>query len=176
MNISNNETQRDSARRLELFGINEEVLRGKTLLDLGSHTGAMIFEAQKFKPSQSLGVEYDEDKVEIANRIAAYCGLNNVKFICKNIDKLKSQDISGKFDIVFCLAIEAHVKNKESLYRLLNKVTNEEVYFEGNSTTDIDSVKSLLSDNGFKSVEMLGLSDDDSRREHTPRPILKAKK
>lgn len=171
--VAKEETQRDSSRRLQVFGVTRETLYQKTLLDLGSHSGAMIFESQKFAPRYCVGVEYDAEKVDITSKIAAYCGLNNVRFLQGNIDELSPEQLGGKFDVVFCLAVEAHLKKKRNLYNLLSDVTGEVLYFEGNSTTNADLASKLLLESGFRDVKTAGFSDDDERK---PRPLLVARK
>ncbi|MCH7884180.1 MAG: methyltransferase domain-containing protein [Planctomycetes bacterium] len=174
--ITKQEAQRDCALRLDRFGIRAEGLQGKKILDLGSNVGGMLFEAQKLNPGRCLGVEYDRDKVDVATKIAAYNGLNNVSFMQANIDTLKVQTLGGSFDTVFCLAIEAHVKRTQDLYRLLSLVTRETLYFEGNSKTDPTIVEAQLRKNGFAHVEFPGLSDDDCLAANNCRPLLVARK
>jgi hypothetical protein len=84
--------------------------------------------------------------------------------------------LGGKFDIIFCLAIEAHLKNKQRLYRLLNKVSSDMVFFEGNSTTDPMEVQNALLNNGFRTVEFIGFCDDDCLPSNNNRPLLIARK
>ncbi len=176
MSVSAHETQRDSFRRLSKFGINKENIRGKTILDLGCNVGSMIFESQIYHPSKCLGVEYDKEKVLLTNQIAAYNGLNNVRFIQGDIDRLKKDDLKGPFDITYCLAVEAHVKEKLRLFRLLSEMTLETLYLEGNSTTDLNTVKLNLLKVGFSHVESRGLCDDDYLPQNNKRPLFVARK
>jgi len=174
--VTKEEVQRDSAKRFQNFGITEEMLRNKKILDIGSCIGGMLFEAQKFSPKESIGIEYDKDKVEISNKIASYNGLNNVKFIQKDIDRLKSRELHGPFDVVFCLSVEAHLKNKKKLYSLLKNVTKDLLFFEGNSTTDIKEVERALKNNGFEYIQRKGVSNDDCIIKNNCRPLLIARK
>jgi SAM-dependent methyltransferase len=170
------EAQRDSARRLARFGLTRESVRGKTLLDLGSNVGAMTFETQNLEPARSLGVEYDGDKVRIATNVAAFNGLNAVRFMQADIDHLTPAEVGGGADIVYCLAISEHVQDRPRLFRLLGEVTREMLCFEGNTTTDPEEVKAALLQSGYRSVELLGPSDDDCRPENNRRPLLSARK
>ena len=163
------DAQRDCAKRHERFGT-ADFLEGKRVLDLGSNVGGMLFEAQRFKPAECLGIEYDKNKVHVANRVAAFCDLKNVEFIEGDIDKIRKQS----YDVVMCLAVEAHVQDTKHLYRLLGEVTRETLFFEGNANTDISVVEVLLWKNGFKRIEQLGVCDDDSRSENNCRPLLRA--
>lgn len=167
------EAQRNSDKRLKKLRINISDLKNKSLLDLGCNTGGMLFAAQQFCPLYSYGYEIDEDKVEIANKIARYNGLFSIKFVQADIDEL---NLKMKFDIVFCFAIESHVKDKDHLYNLLNSVTSDTLYFEGNATTIKEDVIYQLLSHGFKYVRYLGLCNDDIKKQNNNRPLFIAKK
>ncbi|SDC34022.1 class I SAM-dependent methyltransferase [Shouchella lonarensis] len=163
---------RNSTRRLQQFEMNESDLRNKTLLDLGSHCGSMIFESQKLKPKMCLGIEYDEDKVHVAKKIAAFAGLNHVQFKQGDLEKLSLKDLNHSFDVVYCLSIDAHVQNKEHLYRLLESVTKELLLFEMNTLTPPKETIKDFQRLGFNTVSFLGYCDDE--RGNTTRALFKA--
>jgi 2-polyprenyl-3-methyl-5-hydroxy-6-metoxy-1,4-benzoquinol methylase len=174
--VNANETQRNSSIRLQDFGITKQSLGGKTVLDLGCNAGGMLFEMQKYSPGQCLGVEYDSEKVLIAQQIAAYNGLNNVKFIQADVDHTDAHQLSGPYDVVFCLALEKHIQNPPKLYELLSQVTREVLYFEGNSNTNPKKVKKALSEAGFRNIRILGMSRDDVLPSNNCRPLIVAEK
>lgn len=176
MQVTAEEAQRDSARRFENYGIDADALRGKSILDLGSNTGGMLLEAQRFGPSRCLGIEHDAAKVGIAQRIAAYNGYNNLAFRASDIDKLHPADVGRRFDVVFCLAIERHLRRPRRLYRLLGELQPGLVLFEGNSTTDLDAVEAELRSNGFPRLRRVGVSDDDCIPANNCRPLLIARR
>jgi hypothetical protein len=176
LSVPDAEAERDSTRRFAKLGITADTLRGKRALDLGCHFGGMVFACQRFGPRSCVGVEYDADKVEVARRIAAYNGLNHVQFVHGNIDKLTPKELGEPFDVVFCLAVEGHVNRKDRLYRLLGQITKELLFFEGNSTSNVDSIRSGLSENGFRCVEYLGSCDDDYLQDNNCRPVFVARK
>jgi hypothetical protein len=173
LKIKPEEAQRDSNIRLKKLGIGPDQIQGKSLLDLGCHAGGMIFAIQFLKPGQCTGVEYDQEKVNLARKIAAYNGLNNVNFLQGNIEEFI---LEREYDNVFCFAIEAHIQNKSWMYSLLGKVTAETLYFEGNSTTNIQEVIDNLKINGFTQVDYLGICEDDYIQENNIRPIFIARK
>ena len=176
LSVSIEEAQRNSELRIEQMGISEETVSGKTLLDLGCNVGGMLFQSQHFKPRYCLGIEYDEGKVRLAERVAAYNGLNNFQFLQGDIENISFESFGEPFDVVYCLAIEGHIQNKENLYRFLAQITSEVLYFEGNSNTDpITSQKEFLK-NGFVSAEIIGTSQDDFVEKNNCRPLLIAKK
>ena len=170
------EAQRDSSKRLNQFSISRDQIANKSILDIGCNTGSIIFELHKYDPKWCLGLEYDEEKVQVATEIAAYNGLNHVRFMQADVEKIRIGKISGPFDVVFCLALEAHVKDKKRLFSLLGEVTSETLYFEGNGTTNSDMLKSELQAAGFSHVSMLGFCCDDCISDNNIRPLLIARK
>jgi hypothetical protein len=169
-------SQRNSGKRLRRVDLNETDLNDASLLDLGCNIGGSLFEAQKFGPGKSMGVEFDGDKVALASKIAAYNGLNNVSFMQANVDETTVEDLKGPYDVVFCLALIGHVLEKDRLYQLLGKVTNKLLFFEGNLKTTQEEVEAKLHENGFSEVNFIGLCDDDCMPGNNTRPIYIARK
>jgi len=174
--VSPDETQRNSQMRLEDFGITRETIEGKTILDLGSNAGGMLFAVQKYGPKRCVGIEHDIDKVVISEKIGAYNGLSNVEFIQVDIDFLEVSSLGEPFDVVFCLAIEAHVKKRQRLFELLSKLTGDILYFEGNSAKNTENIKKSLRRAGFVDVRFLGTSQDDFIPANNCRPLFFARK
>lgn len=171
--VSKKEAQRNSEERFERFGLNKKVLKGKTVLDLGSNCGAMLFQASNYGIKKGLGFEYDLDKVILSNKIAALSKLDYINFKHGNIDEISEKD-TGIFDIVFALAIEAHVNDCEHLLKLLSKITKETLYFEGNSNCDIQYIQKRLKELGFNKIDYIGFCNDDIVSQNNNRPMLKA--
>lgn len=173
--VSKEESERDSQKRFERFGINRKNIKDKTILDLGSNCGAMLFQASNYSIKNGFGIEYDADKVILSNKIAVLSKLDNIQFVQGDIDKLNDSNI-GIFDVVFALAIEAHVNNREHLLQLLSKITKETLYFEGNSKCDIKYISEKLMKYGFDEIKQLGFCDDDINPKNNKRPMLVARK
>ena len=170
------ESQRHSAKRFEKFGIQANDLRGRRLLDLGCNCGAMTLEAQQFQPAFSLGIEYDPEKIAVARSVARFNGLKNLEFRAGDVDILEPENVGGKSDVVFCLAINRHVKNPERLYEFLGRVTGDVLFFEGNGGTEVDDVLQRLRAAGFVSVDFRGMSDDDCLPKNNNRPVFVARR
>ncbi|OXS77033.1 hypothetical protein B1B04_01120 [Lysinibacillus sp. KCTC 33748] len=175
-NIDSSITQRNNNMRLKKFKIEESDICSKTILDLGCNAGGMLFEIQKLYPAKCLGIEYGIDKVVLANKIAAYSNLKNLVFQQADIDNINLSEFNKTFDVVLCLSIEGHLKNKKKLFELLGKVTGNLLLFEGNANTDIYEVKEILMKVGFNYIEDLGFCNDDALEENNCRPLLKAYK
>ena len=179
LTVSPEEAQRNATKRLHRFGVSASDFFQKRVLDLGCNNGAMLFEISGFQPKTALGIEYDADKVALANDIVSFCGLANMEFRCQDIDLINAQDFeekNGSFDVVLCLAIEKHVKSVENLFSLLSVVTRDLLLFEANSGTDSNEVVKKLSQAGFEKVEYIGFCDDDVRPSNNKRPLFVARK
>ncbi|HBH14510.1 MAG TPA: hypothetical protein DDY11_04315 [Leclercia adecarboxylata] len=174
--VSREEAQRDASMRLARFGIRPEDVTGKRILDLGCNNGAMLFQLSNYSPSYCLGVEYDSEKVQIANKIIDFNSLKAFDVREGDVDKLTVGELGGQFDIVLCLAIEAHVTDPDRLYRLLGDVTADVLYFEGNGGAKVDSVKAQLEAVGFHRIEYIGCCDDDIVESNNKRPLFVARK
>ena len=173
--IDPSDAQRDAGRRVARFGLTARNVAGRTVLDLGSNAGAMLFQLSNFRPSAGLGIEFDREKVDLATEIAAYADIRNLRFEQGDIDQLDPAEV-GVHDIVLALAIEGHVNQPERLYRLLGTVTGDLLCFEGNSNCDMDDVRQRLAAAGFSEFVDLGFCDDDRDPRNNKRPQLLARK
>jgi SAM-dependent methyltransferase len=173
--ITPEESQRDATKRVATFGLTAEDVAGRTILDLGSNAGAMLFELSNFAPAAAYGIEYDADKVDLANEIAEVAAIENVRFAQGDIDELDPAEV-GVHDIVLALAIEAHVQQPDRLYQLLGRVTGDLLCFEGNSTCDMDAVRARLTEAGFGDFVDLGFCQDDRDPRNNTRPQMLARK
>lgn len=172
--VAREEAQRDAGRRLQRFGIVPDQVRGRRILDLGCNNGAMLFQLSNYAPARGLGIEYDPEKVQLARRIAEFAAVENLEFRVGDLDQMQAADIGGPFDIVLCLAIEAHVKDPAHLYELLAATTRGNLYFEANASTPPDDVRAKLQQAGFSKIEHIGICDDDIVPRNNRRPLFSA--
>jgi len=172
--VGRDEAQRDASRRLYRFGLGESDVRGRRVLDLGSNNGAMLFQLSNFGPASGLGVEFDAGKVDLARRVAGFAGLAGLEFRQADVDRLEAGDLGPPFEIVLCLALEAHVQKPKRLYALLGEVTRGRLYFEANASTRPQEVETRLREAGFSDIRNLGVCDDDIVPRNNRRPIFTA--
>lgn len=178
--ITPEEALRNTELRLNKMGIRREQIEGRSVIDLGCNTGAMLFQINKFMPKKSIGVEYDYYKVKIATQIVAFSGLKNLNFICRDVDFLRSEEMGSSFDVVLCLALEEHVRDQQKLFQLLSKLTSGVLYYEGTSKDYISEkekrlfIEKSLYSVGFRSIEYLGLCTDDRSPKLNNRPLFRA--
>jgi len=172
--VASDEAQRNASRRLYRFGLGEADVRGKRVLDLGSNNGAMLFQLSNFGPACGFGVEFDAEKVDLARRIAGFGGLTSLEFRQADVDQLEARDLGPPFDVVLCLALEAHVQKPKRLYSLLGELTRGKLCFEANASTKPKEVESRLREAGFVDIRNLGVCDDDIVPRNNRRPIFTA--
>lgn len=175
-NVTIEEGQRNTLKRFERFGISSEIIKGKSILDIGSNIGGTLLGLAQYEPKYMIGLEYDYDKVKLANKIAILNEIVNVKFIEFDIESQKHIPEIVKYDVVFCLAVIEHLKNKENLFCLLEKVCSNILYFEGNAYSDIAFIESRLKESGFSRVEYIGFSCDEKNETNNNRPLFIAYK
>lgn len=171
--VSTKEGQRNTLKRFKKFEIDTNIIKEKTVLDIGSNIGGTLLGLVDMNPKLMTGWEFDEDKVNLANKIASYNSVKNIEFKVKDVEKLDLNSLT-KFDVVFCLAVVEHLKDKELLFKVLAKVCNNILFFEGNSNSNIDFITTQLKLNGFNHVEYLGFSDDEKNAMDNVRPLFKA--
>ncbi|MGA2346977.1 MAG: class I SAM-dependent methyltransferase [Candidatus Sulfotelmatobacter sp.] len=82
---------------------------GKRLLDFGCGSGASTFALARMLPeTEVMGVELAADRIEIANHVRSYLGLQNMEFrVSPSGDKLPPG--IGEFDFVMLSAVYEHL-------------------------------------------------------------------
>lgn len=153
------EGKRNVFRRLSDFKITHELVKSKSILDVGCHYGSILFAIDHlgYQPAKMVGIEFDENKVNVANKIAKYAKVN-AEFATIDLNK---DIIRDKFDIVFCLAVIGHLSKPEHLLRQLYNCTKELLIIEGNPKTKQAELRKQLENIGFVDIKLLGYSNDD---------------
>lgn len=173
--------QRNTKKRFDRFDINS--LKGKTVLDLGSNIGCLSFEAFNRGAKSCFGIEYMKPRVDLANDIAKFVGINDVvRFIHGDLNTLK---IPGSYDVVFALAVDGWISNKQNLYSQLGTICKETLFFEthigaGQGATGKpkhEEVHKLLKGVGFKTITYVDKPQTDTvdRQQFRPNYIAQKK-
>jgi len=164
--------QRDIKKRLKRFGIDKSKINKKRILDIGSNIGGILLELSKMNPLEGLGLEYDNDKVEISNLIAKIHNIKNIKFKKMDVESVFFyQDFTEKYDIVFCLAVIEHLKDKKRFMSKLREICLDTLYLEGNGNSNIKETYKLLTNSGFSQVKYIGISNDEKNAYNNNRPL-----
>lgn len=147
--------KRDTMDRLRRFGVPAD-LSGKTAIDVGCNVGAVSFELAR-RGAVVAGVEYDAARVTLCTDIALEMRLNS----CFDRMDLNAQSPGGKWDIVWCSAVDQYIDDRAKFYRTLRSLCRETLYLESNDRKSHPAVE--LVEAGFASVRPLGLSDGSRR-------------
>jgi acetyltransferase-like isoleucine patch superfamily enzyme/predicted RNA methylase len=178
LSVDKKSGQRNIKKRIQEFGIHLNDIKNKNVLDIGSNIGGILCEITKMKPKSALGLEYDNEKVIISNRISRLNNLDSqLNFIQKDVESDDFiQNFKKEYEVVFCLAVIEHLKNKERFIDKLGEICTGILYFEGNSGTNKEFIINELKRVGFNDVHFIGNSKDEINKNNNVRPLFIAKK
>jgi hypothetical protein len=174
--VSRGQAAWDSQSRLRSVGLDRDAVSGKTVLDLASNIGGMLFQMQKFTPSRCVGVESSETKVDIAKCIAAYNGLRDVQFLLGDCGAAWREQLAGTFDVVLRLSSRVCRARSEDLCGWLGRITRERLYLQINGGTGVRQMSEQLRRCGFHNVRVREVPSDDEATEGDGQPLLVASK
>lgn len=127
---------RDTSLRVKKLNL-IKLLKQKSVLDIGSNTGAILFNVRKVIKC-GVGVEYNSNLIEISNLIKKYLKAKNIKFIQKYFEDFSSNQ---KFDIILSLANHKTFdgNTKQSIHQYFSKIKtllkkNGRLIFESHPT------------------------------------------
>lgn len=105
------EGRRRPAERLKPVPVS---FAGKTVLDIGSNQGGMLFQLPEVK--WGVGIDYDPHMINVANRIKSFKRLMNLDFYVFDLEKDPLDLIEDflpepRVDVVFLLAVCGWLKN-----------------------------------------------------------------
>jgi len=152
--------QRNPSYRYEHINYN---FTGKTVLDIGSNQGGMLYEIQS-TIKQGIGIDFDHRLVNVANRIADAHNYNNLSFYVFNLAEedynLLKNFADNEIDVIFLLSVCMWIKDWRSLVRWVHENSNH-CLFETNGKKyqqqeQIDFLKSL-----YKEVTITHETSDD---------------
>jgi SAM-dependent methyltransferase len=157
--------KRDPAKRLERIPID---FSGKTLLDIGCNQGGMLFELDRTIKS-GVGIDYDPRMVNVANRITALRGADNLQFYVFDLEKdplALLQDLipAPKVDVVFLLAVCMWLKNWRSVISCAAKISDMMV-FESNGTESQQAAQIAYLKELYRDVTLLAEHSDDDPKQ-----------
>jgi len=78
-------------------------VQGKTVLDIGCSVGAFSILSSLSGATKVLGVDYDQQSIEVAKYVASKVGAKNVEFWCCNIDSKFIENIDY-FNVIIWLS------------------------------------------------------------------------
>jgi SAM-dependent methyltransferase len=141
--------------------------RGKTVLDIGSNQGGMLFALDGIE--WGVGIDFDSRMVNAANRISAARRTNNLGFYVFDLDKEPLELIedffpSSKIDIVLLLSVCMWVKNWRQVIAFAAR-TADEMLFESNGAEFQQDEQEKELRRQYDRVDLLAESSDDDPRQ-----------
>ena len=153
--------QRSPKQRLSLVPID---FSGKTILDIGSNQGGMIF-ALDDKVKWAVGLDYDYRMVNASNLIAREQGVNNCHFYIFDIDRDPHDLIldvlpEQRVDVVFLLSVCMWVDKWREIIRFAATISNT-LLFESNGSDQQQSEQIAYLGEVFQDVRTLAKTSED---------------
>jgi SAM-dependent methyltransferase len=155
--------QRDPVQRFENL---DYEFTGKSVLDIGSNQGGMLFPLAS-KISSGMGVDFNPNLVNTANKIAKHSGYDNLDFYVFNLENdplslLNDFAVTDRFDIVFFLSLCMWLKNWKEILGWI-RMNSDACLLETNGNPREQEDQEKEARRLFSTVELINGSslDDD---------------
>jgi len=134
----------------------ENILKQKTVLDVGCNIGMNAIASFKLGARKVVGLEISKKMVDFATRFAIFdeC-YPDVSFRQFNVDR-DHLPKDEKYDIAFMLSIHHHLKNPHALAEIARKSVEKIVVFEGHPNTKLSDYKDFLDLVKFSKIDKIG--------------------
>ena len=145
-------------------------LDGMSILDLGSNIGGFSFECLNRGAGYVCGIEINQERIDVCSDLASclrysdradFHRVDISKVLLNPISTQSFIDMYDGFDVVVCKAIDAYFTDPLALYQLVANLTRTRCYFETNSHVSPEEFMSVMTSQGFKTIEHLGTSESD---------------
>jgi SAM-dependent methyltransferase len=152
--------QRDPRARLAAVPVD---FRGKTVLDIGSNQGGMLFAVDGIR--WGVGIDYDSRMVNAANRIRSARGRTNLSFYVFDLEHEPLELIhdflpAGKVDVVFLLSVCMWLKNWREVIAFA-AATSTAMLFETNGSDRQQAGQVEQLRRHYDSVQVLAAASED---------------
>jgi ubiquinone/menaquinone biosynthesis C-methylase UbiE len=131
-------------------------LTGKTVLDIGCGTGILMayWAEQVGTTGKVIAIDVSVEQLENAKRTTKQLGHKNIEFIELNVADLNQ--LSEKFDLIYCRFVLMHLKNQETLlqtmynqlkiggYLFCEETMSYEAFFSDPKSSAFDAWKALI--------------------------------
>ncbi len=133
-------------------------IQTKTVLDLGCNNGYFTREAMKRGAKRAVGVDVS-DAIVGARELAKQEGVD-AEFWQANLDSPEFRKFCPRFDIVFCLSVITHVKDKVEFINWLDGIAKHIIVFESNhGERNKQHIEILKETMWFESITYIGPTD-----------------
>ncbi len=158
---------RKNAERLVKYGIHEFLNKDDNVLDIGCNCGFFSMTVAPYV-KKIIGVDVDENFINIANKAMAFAKIDNAEFYVKDVF---ADGLNGNYDAIFMLALPANIGVYEKANVIANHITQGGYLFLESHNMKGESEKYLFKklidtyiEKGLKNVclyDNLGSQDRD---------------
>lgn len=75
------------------------IYRGETVLDIGTNQGALLLEAAQFHPTSMVGIDINEQAIELARQNMSFNHISNVRLLAADVTQTT---FDTTFDVIVC--------------------------------------------------------------------------
>jgi SAM-dependent methyltransferase len=148
---------------------------GKTVLDIGTNQGGMLF-ALADKIKWGVGIDYNSDYVNIANKIKSIKQLKNIDFYTYNVDKDKLSIIKDLIpeevvDICFLLSVCCWIKKWSQLIDFVYQISQVLLFEANGSEKHQEQIMKYISNKYQKIILVNANSSDEEVQPRVPRKL-----
>lgn len=164
--------QREPSERIELTPYD---FSGKTVLDIGSNQGGMLFSLSD-KIAHGVGIDFDSRLVNAANKVRSVNNSPNLDFFVfnledENLDIIKDLLPAPKVDIVFLLSVCMWIENWKDVINLASEVSDT-LLFESNGKTEQQDEQIAFLRTKYKNINQLSEKSEDDKSQKNRRLYL----
>lgn len=146
---------REPEERLKYF---PQTFDGKTVLDIGSSHGGMLFSIAD-KIEHGVGIDFDILAVNTANKIRSSIGSRNLDFYSFNLEKedlnlIRDLIPTEQVDVTFLLAVCAWIKNSDDVIHFVSKISKT-LFFEANGDEEVQQAQIASLRKNYQNVDFL---------------------
>jgi SAM-dependent methyltransferase len=146
---------REAEERLDFF---PQSFEGKTVLDIGSSHGGMLF-AIADKIEHGVGIDFDILAVNTANKIRSVTHRQNLDFFAfdlekENLELIRDLIPTDQVDVTFLLAVCAWIKNSDDVIHFISQISKT-LFFETNGDEEVQQSQIDSLRKNFQNVDFL---------------------
>ncbi|MDB4582895.1 class I SAM-dependent methyltransferase, partial [Draconibacterium sp.] len=134
-----------------------ELLKQKSVLDVGCNIGMNAIGAIKSGASRVVGLEVSLEMANYATRFAIFDDCyKDVEFREFNVDE-EILPASEMYDVAFMLSVHNHLQRPEALAKIAKNHVEHAVVFECHPDTELEDYKDFIDAGGFSKKEKISV-------------------
>jgi SAM-dependent methyltransferase len=135
----------------------------KTVLDIGSNQGGMLFEIQGFI-KEGIGLDIDKNLVNVSNKITKFCRYDNLSFYVFDVETENLEIIKSFFnndiDVIFLLSVCMWINNWKDVIKWCYE-NSMYCFFETNGKQKVQEEQLSFLKSLYRQVTVVNETSDD---------------